>query len=63
MLFDPEHRWLYWIRLTLLVAASLVLLYVFIWAVGEFWDSLGELLDTFGSTEEVSDLVEVDPGN
>ena len=58
VLFDPEQRWLYWIRLSLLIIAGLVLLYTFVWAVGEFWDSLGELLDTFGSTEEVSDVVE-----
>jgi transcriptional regulator with XRE-family HTH domain len=63
VLFDPERRWLYWIRLGLLAIASIVLLYVFIWAVGELWDSLGELLDTIGSTEEGSGLEDVGTEN
>lgn len=54
--FDPDQKWLYWIRAGLLFVVSLVLLYTLIWALGELWDSLGELLDTIGSTEEVSDV-------
>ncbi|MFQ5555304.1 MAG: helix-turn-helix domain-containing protein [Acidimicrobiia bacterium] len=57
LLFDPRRRWIYWIRYVLTVVALLVLFRVFVWAAGELWAALGELLDGFQSTEDADALV------
>lgn len=47
-LYDPEKRWLYWIRSALTVIAMVVLLMVLIWAAGELFEALGEVWDSLG---------------
>ena len=53
-LFDPDRKWLYWIRGSLTVVALLVMIVVLGWAAGELFDGLGEVLDTIESTDTVS---------
>lgn len=57
--FDPARRWLYWIRYALTIVVLLVLLRVLLWAGGELWSALGELLDTFSSTEDAEETLRV----
>ncbi len=52
-LFDPDRRWLGYVRAGLTVAGLLVMLWVLVWALGALFDAVGELLDSFQrSTEE-----------
>ena len=61
VLFDPRKRWLYWIRITLTIAVLAVLGAVLLWAVGEFFTSLGDVLDSIEPTDSIqSDLVDLD---
>jgi hypothetical protein len=52
-LFDPQKKWLYWIRGSLTVVVMLVMLVVLGWAAGQLFDGLGEVLDTIESTDTV----------
>ena len=51
LLFDPHRRFLYWIRYALTIVVLLILLRVLLWAGGELWTALGDLLDTFRATD------------
>ncbi len=51
LLFDPHRRFLYWIRYALTIVVLIILLRVFLWAAGELWTALGDLLDTFRATD------------
>lgn len=57
-IFDPNHRYLFWIRTILTVVVLLVFLRVLAWAVPAFFDALKEILDTIESTPN-----EVDPNS
>ena len=50
-IFDPNRKWLYWIRGALTVVAMVALFFVLAWAAGELFDGLGEVLDTIDSTD------------
>ena len=49
--FDPQKRWLYWLRALLTLAVAVVLLFVLVWAAGELFDALGQVLDSIEPTE------------
>jgi transcriptional regulator with XRE-family HTH domain len=49
--FDPQKRWLYWVRALLTIVVAVVLLFVLVWAVGELFDALGQVLDSIEPTE------------
>ncbi len=49
--FDPSNRWLYWLRALLTIVVAVVLLLVAVWAAGELFDALGEVLDSIEPTE------------
>jgi transcriptional regulator with XRE-family HTH domain len=49
--FDPKRRWLYWLRALLTLAVMAVLLVVLVWAAGELFDALGQVLDSIEPTE------------
>lgn len=51
LLFDPHHRYLYWIRYALTLVVLFILVRVFVWAGGELWTALGDFLDTFRATD------------
>jgi|GEM_PF-1775367 len=50
VVFDPDHRYLFWIRTALMVVVLLVFLRVLAWAVPAFFDTLREILDTIESS-------------
>lgn len=49
--FDPQRRWLYWLRALLTLVVAVVLLFVLVWAAGELFDALGQVLDSIEPTE------------
>jgi transcriptional regulator with XRE-family HTH domain len=56
-LFDPERRYLFWIRTALLVIVMLVFLRILATAVPAFFDTIGEILDTIESTPTDTTLI------
>lgn len=50
VLFDPERRYLFWVRTVLIFVVFLVFLRVLAWAVPAFFDTLRDILDTIEST-------------
>jgi len=49
--FDPQNRWLYWVRALLTIVVAVVLVFVLVWAAGELFDALGQVLDSIEPTE------------
>lgn len=63
-LFDPERRYLFWLRTALTVLVLLVFLRVLAWAVPAFFDVLGDILDTIETTTDTTVIGGVpDPGS
>ena len=51
-LFDPERRYLFWIRTALTVVAILIMFRILATVVPAFFDTLGDILDTIESTTD-----------
>ena len=49
-LFDPDRRYLFWLRTVLMIIVFFVFLRILAWAVPAFFDALSEILDTIEST-------------
>ena len=49
--FDPQNRWLYWVRALLTIVVAVALVFVLVWAAGELFDALGQVLDSIEPTE------------
>ena len=60
-LFDPERRYLFWLRTALTVLILLVFLRVLAWAVPAFFDTLGDILDTIETTTDTT-IIDGVPG-
>lgn len=56
-LYDPERRYLFWIRTALIVIVMLVFLRILASAVPAFFDTIGEILDTIESTPTDTTLI------
>jgi len=50
-LFDPQKRWLYWIRAVLTIVVIIVLFLVLAWAVKELFAALSEVLHSIEPTD------------
>jgi transcriptional regulator with XRE-family HTH domain len=50
VLFDPDRRYLFWVRTVLMFVVFIVFLRVLAWAVPAFFDTLRDILDTIEST-------------
>jgi hypothetical protein len=52
-IFDPNRKWIYRVRLVLLVIALYVMLRVLGWAMSHLWDAIQEVFDSisFSPTE------------
>ncbi len=55
--FDPNRKWIYRLRLVLLLIAFYIMLRVLAWAGSELWDAIGEVLDSISfSPSETPDV-------
>lgn len=50
VLFDPDRRYLFWVRTVLIFVVFIVFFRVLAWAVPAFFDTLRDILDTIEST-------------